>query len=129
MSGSHGIPLPTPQPEDEAFDLKSVRARLHNQNDTIQRHEGLLIDHSVRMEMAEKQILVLNTKAATREQLDAAVLALGEKVAAAVTLMTLQIKTIADDIAPIKSGIYWVVGLVLSAVILAALAFLFRRPV
>lgn len=121
-------PLPTPAPDDEQFDFKSIRARLHNQNDTIQRHEGQLIDHSVRIDVAEKQIVALTTKAATREQLDAAVLALGEKVAAAVTLMTLQIKTIADDIAPIKKGIYWGVGIIVTAFLGAVLSLVLRTP-
>lgn len=125
-----------PIPEEE---ILKVRDRLHRMNDVVQVHELTLHEHGIKIDQLEKQVSSLFTQAATREQLDAAVLSLGEKVAAAVTLMSLQIKTIAenmgnqvkqitDTLDPIRKGIYWVITLVFGAVILAGLSFLLRRP-
>jgi hypothetical protein len=119
----------TPQPEDEDLsEIAKVRVRLHRLNDMVHKHELQLHESGIRYELLDRQVKTLTAQTATREQLDAAVLSLGSSLTAAVNLMTLQIKNIADDITPIKKGIYWVVGLVLGTVVLAGLAFLFRRP-
>jgi hypothetical protein len=71
---------------------------------------------------------VLSGQTATREQLDTAVLSLGAKLQSSLEMMTFQIKTIADDLAPIRKGVYWVITVVLGSVLLAGLAFLLKRP-
>ncbi len=115
----------TPPAEDEVFKL---RERLHRLNDTVQIHVGLLGEHRIRLEQAEKQIGVLTNQTATREQLDAAAIALGIKLANAMEVMSLQIKAIADDLAPIRKGVYWVITVVLGSILIAGLSLLLKRP-
>lgn len=114
--------------EAQDAELFKVRERLHRINDVVQVHELKLNEYGIKIDLMAKQVLGLTTQTATREQLDAAVLALGTKVANAVDLMSLQIHNIADDLAPIRKGIYWVITMVLGAVVLAVLAFVLRRP-
>jgi DNA repair ATPase RecN len=114
-----------PDPEDE---LANVRVRLHRLNDTVQKHEGTLIEHGIKVKMLEQQVNNLTANMATSEQLENAMTVLANRMTAAADLLTLQIKTITDNLDPIRKAVYWVVGLVMTGVILAGLAFLFRRP-
>ncbi len=109
-------------------EILKVRERLHKLSDQVQVHEGKILGHDIKIEFAAQQVQALIAQTATREQLDTATLSLGEKLAASVALMTLQIQTIADDIAPLRKGIYWIVTLVLGAVVLAVLTLVLRQP-
>lgn len=110
--------------EDEVL---KVRDRLHKLADDMQIIKTKSAEHEIKIGMLTTQVSSLSSQTATREQLDAAVLQLGEKVTNAVTLMSVQIKSIADDIAPIKKGIYWAIGIVLSSILLAVMALVLRR--
>lgn len=113
---------------DDPNSFASIRARLHNQNDTIQRHEGKLTEHSIRIHGLERSVETLTTQMATREQLSSATLALATKIESSVAMIQLQLTALANDVSPIKKGIYWVVGIVLAAVVGAILSQVIRRP-
>lgn len=103
---------------DDLLDLKSVRARVHNLNDQVQKLVGENIELRTRMEGLRETLNSFMIRAATRDQLDA----LG-------TVMQNQLQAVKNDLAPIQRGIWWVVTLILGAVILAVLALVFTRPV
>lgn len=107
----------------------AFRARLHRLNDMAHAHELLINANAIRLTSLERQVTNLANQGATREQLDNAVLLLGQKMTASMDNMSNQIKSIADDLSPLKRGIYWVVGLVLSAFIMAILAMILRQPI
>lgn len=114
--------------DPQLTETQRIRQRLHHMNDTQQVHALKLNEHEIKLGLLTQQYTVLSTQSATREQLDAAVLSLGEKVSTSVALMTVQLTNLANDLAPIRKGIYWIVTLVLGAVVLAGLSFLLRRP-
>lgn len=93
-------------------DFRSVRARLHNQSDTLQRHELDLARHDERLTMMFQR---LNTMAST-SHLDSAV----ENI-------TLKINIVRDDVESIRKMGVWVIMLILGAVVMAVMALVLKR--
>jgi SMC interacting uncharacterized protein involved in chromosome segregation len=98
---------------DDDDELLSLPRRLSNQ---LQAQEGKLIGLSIRMDNVEKDVNGIRLASATTEQLTNAV-----------TLLTVKLENLHNDLEPIKRGIYWAVSLTLSAVLLALISLVITR--
>ena len=111
-----------------------TRRRLHKVSDMIQVHEGRLGEHGVLISVLSSQVEALRQTTASREQLDHAVASVKGQLVAFHGENTLKLENfdtklsqVRDDLTPIKNGIYWAVGLILTTVILALLALVLKR--
>lgn len=100
---------------------KAYRARIHNLADAVQRHETILAEHKIMIDTNGAAISEIRGKMSTREQLEAAVATFGSKLEHSAERLTTQIAELKSDLAPIKSGIYGIVWLVLASIVLALL--------
>lgn len=98
--------------EDE---LGRIRDRLHKLTDVIQVHEGQLAAHAVAVRELEKDVQDLQTRTATREQLDHAHRS-----------VTQQLDHLKEDLAPMKRGIQWAVALIVGGFIAALISIVMR---
>lgn len=118
-----------------------LRRRVYRISDTVQAHEIKLGEHGVLIGVLTHQVDALRQTTASREQLDHAVVTLGAtmdsieettktkmeaiehstaaNIKAIAETLTLKLDHMHGDMAPLKSGIYWAVALILGAVLLS----------
>lgn len=96
-------------------ELARTRERLHKINDMVQSHEVKLGEHSILLTMFAGELETLKQNVATKEHVEAGV-----------TALTLKLDNLADKVAPIRSGVHWLVILVLGAVVTAILTLVLR---
>jgi chromosome segregation ATPase len=102
-------------------DLQALRARLHNLNDTVQRHEVQIAEHGIQIGSNVTALEAVRRTAATGEQLQNAVNEFGLKLQLATQEMGAKLSLVHSDLDPIRRGIYWAVGMILAAVLTAIL--------
>lgn len=93
-------------------------------------HAGTLSDHAMRLVRVETQMDALQRvipTLATQDQVDAAERRVTARVDSCTDLLDAKMTHVVDTVAPLRKGIYWVVTLILGAVILGVLALLFRQ--
>lgn len=90
--------------------VKSSRARVHNLNDEMQKVAGKYVELSVLVSVLKEQIMTLQQNTVTRDHLQSSIENITQKIG-----------HVQADLEPIKRGIYWVILLVLGAVITAVL--------
>lgn len=97
--------------------LENIRSRVHRLSDMVQHHEGTLIQHSTVIPILQKQL----ESAATREGLTNAFDTLKTQMESTAALYTEKLRVIENKLDPIQRGIYFVVILIVTAVIGAVL--------
>lgn len=105
--------------DDERID--QLRARVHKLADTVQGHDGQLIQINTVVPLMSKQFEALRADAATRESVSSLFNALQAKIDANSERYELKLLQIQSKLDPIQKGVYAVVWLVFSAIILAIL--------
>lgn len=136
---------------DEDLDgsaMELVRRRMHKVSDMVQIHEGKLGEHGVLIGVLSAQVEALRSTTASREQLDHGLKLMTEKMGGierttadkmdsieqstatkienAESTLTLKLENMHNDMAPIKSGIYKIVWLIVAAVVVAILALVIK---
>ncbi len=121
----------------ESREIEAVRARVHKMADVMQTHEIRLAEQAVIAKVQGETLEALRQSTATREQLelvsvttkqhvDVAIAGVSNDLKRLETSVGAQVQSVKDDLAPIKRGVYWAVGLVMSAVGLALLGLVLR---
>ncbi len=111
-------------PEVDLEVIEKFRARFHNLADKVHGHELKVAE----LRLQVNYLLESFKGMASAAQLTAAVATIEQKLSAESKVLTLQIGHIHEDVSSIKRGIWWVIGIVIGAVILAVLAFVLKRP-
>ena len=117
--------------------FEKLTQRVHKMSDMVQAHEGTIREHGVLINFLNNQLETVRQTTATREALDNAigrVTTMQESNRAQLTAslessektLSLKLNHLHDDMVPIKRGIYWVVGLILAALIGAGMTFILR---
>lgn len=112
----------------ETLQLENFRTRVHRLADTVQHHEGLLIEHRTLIPRLSKELDALRAEAATREGLTAAISTLQVKMDSQSREYTLKLDNIQESVSAIQKGIYWGIGIILASVLTAVLALIFKMP-
>ena len=108
----------------EPNEFQKLKDRLHNLNDWKQ---DMIKDFAV-MQYRLTELEDGSEVYATKEQLKAAIDGLGAQIKSAGDRMADQIATLKLDIEPLKKALYWAIGVVISAVILAVMALILKGP-
>lgn len=101
-------------------------ARGRRISDMVFSHETLLIEHKVLLPILKQQLDSLQEASATREGLTAAVATLQLKIESAGREYSLKLQTIQEALSTIQRGINWMIGIILSAVLVAVMALILR---
>jgi hypothetical protein len=110
----------------DAEEINKVRDRMHKLADTVQHHESKLAQHDIVLANLAQTVESVRGQMSTREQLESAVVLFTLRLDKAVSEMTLKLLEVHTDLDPIKRGIHWAVGLILTTVILAILALVIK---
>lgn len=122
------------EPKDDELDerdtseVDKLRSRLHRLADRMQSHESRIIIVEYVNKRLEERMDVIGKTMATGEQLAGAVEKIELKLTNARNQLEDAVCALKDDLAPIKKGIYWVITIVLGAVILAGLGLVLAKP-
>lgn len=113
--------------------LEAVRARVHNMNDTIQKLVGDLSEHSIYITALKERVDKLTADVATGEQLDAVkdhlllqLTIAKTQLEGSVSEIKLKVLGVSDKLDPIQRGIYWLVALIVGAVLLALMGLVLK---
>lgn len=98
-------------------EFSRLEARVHRLADDVQSHRAQLGEHKLLLKILKESVDGLRVSMATSEQLDALE-----------NTLHLKLDNLTAAVDPIKRGVYWIVTLVLGAVVLAGMALLLRRP-
>lgn len=102
---------------DAEEEAQRIANRVHRLADTVQRHELALAKQLQRIETTEGDVKDLRDSMATSEQLKSAV-----------SNIDLRFTHLHDAIDPIRKGVYALVWLILSSIVIAVLALVLRGP-
>lgn len=112
---------------------ETLRRRIHNINDMVQKHEIRLAEDSVLIRSVTDRVDHAILTMATGEQLRNAEINLGLQFAnaktqleGAINILTAGLQNVKDDLTPIRKGINWVVTLIVGAVIVALMALVLK---
>jgi len=105
---------------------QGIRPRIHNLNDELQLHRLSIKEHDIVLGMLKTDIALMRATAATREQLETGLKSVGEKIENVHTQTDLKLDAIKETLDPLKRGIYWVVTVIVGAVILAVIGLALR---
>lgn len=112
------FPLPSDYTEKE---LERQAQRIHKLADTVQSHEGKLIEHTALISQMQGQLTTIISTMASRELLNATAGQMLSKIEQFHSEANLRLNSFEDQLSPIKKGIYWAIGLILAAVVTAIL--------
>jgi len=124
--------------EDVTLDekMEAVRSRIHNLNDVVVKQGGDISEHAIHIRTLKERVDKLTADVATGEQLEAVKehLLLQLSVAkmqleGSVAQINLKLMAVSEKLDPIQRGIWWVVTLILGAVILAVLGLVLGQKV
>ncbi len=93
-----------------------LRLRVQNHNDEINRIHIAVAAVTTKADVLEKAVDAIRSNTASSTEL-----------AAAVSLLTLKLEHVHDDLAVIKKAIYWSVGLIIASVGVAVMALVLRQ--
>lgn len=110
----------------EHSEVDRLRARLHKLADMLQVHEVRLGEHTIMLTVMREAMESLRQTSVTRAAFEAAINGMATKLDLFHTEHSLKLDHIREEIAPIRSGIRWAVGLVLTAVIVALLGLIIK---
>jgi len=96
-----------PEPLNVTEEVRRLRETSHEHTTSLAQHTGMFLEYEVRMENVERSVETLATKADVDHHAET---------------LTLKLDHLKETVDPIKHGIYWMVGLVLAAVIAALLS-------
>lgn len=100
---------------------RGIRPRIHNLSDDLQTQRMQVREHEILIRMMQTDIAMIRTSSATREQLDAGLKAVGQEIKDGRAQTDLKLDAIKETLDPLKRGIYWVVTVIVGAVILAVI--------
>ena len=112
---------------DDAPDLppsEAIRQRLHKVAEMAFAHEGKLSEHALRLDLLDRKI----EQSASKDQLEAAEASVTARVDAHHTEVGIRLDNLQKQLNPIQTGIYWLIGLVLSGVVMAVMNLILRKP-
>lgn len=112
------LPLPLDYTEKE---LERQAQRIHKLADTVQSHEGKLIEHTALISQMQGQLTTIISTMASRELLNATAGQMLSKIEQFHSEANLRLNSFEDQLSPIRKGIYWAIGLILAAVVTAIL--------
>lgn len=98
---------------------RGIRPRIHNLNDELQQQRMKIQEHSILLGVMQTDIAMIRKDSATREQLEMGLLRVGQEIKDSRAQTDLKLDALKETLDPIKRGIYWVVTLIVGAVILA----------
>ena len=97
--------------------LEGLRSRMHRLAVEQQSLALKVGEHGVLITVLNQNYATLRVDTATKEHVELAV----SRVAS-------QVKALSDDLAPIKRGVYWLIALIIGAVIMAILTVVLNGP-
>lgn len=106
--------------------ILQIRGRIHKLADTVQKHEGQLIQHATVIPLLTQQLEALRSEAATREGVTAAINTLKLQMESTAREYTLKLNQIQEALSPIQRALNWTVALIIGSVILASLALVLK---
>lgn len=116
-----------PTDEDDLSEIDKLRSRVHNMSDRLQAHENRLAIMEFQSEALAKRIDIFARTMATGEQLTNCVAQIELKLTNAKEKLESAVAAIKEDLGPIKNGIYWIVTLIVGAVVLAIIATVIKK--
>ncbi len=114
----------TDEPSDAS--ILQIRGRIHKLADTVQKHEGQLIQHSTVIPLLTQQLEALRSEAATREGMTAAINTLKLQMESTAREYTLKLIAIQDALTPIQRALNWTVALIIGSVALAIITLVLK---
>lgn len=116
-----------PTDEAELSEIDKLRSRIHNMSDRLQSHESRLAVSEFIAENLTKRVDAFARTMATGEQLTNAVTQIELKLTNTKEKLESAVASLKDDLGPIKNGIYWIVTLIIGAVVLAIIATVIKK--
>jgi len=117
----------------EPHELEALRARIHKLADQVQAHEVKMGEHGVLITVLNENYQRAATKdnleaamAGTKQHIESSIASTKQHIEASVAGVSAEVRSLEDKLTPIQRGIYWVIGTVLAAVILALLGLIFK---
>lgn len=114
-------------PDYTEKELERQAQRIHKLADTVQMHEGKLIEHTALISQMQGQLTTIISTMASRELLNATAGQMLSKIEQFHSEANIRLNSFEDQLNPIKKGIYWTIGLIVGAIITAILNLVIKK--
>lgn len=110
-------------------EIERQRQRVHKLADTVQAHDGKLIELNTLVKSLGEQLDIIKATMVNKDLLNVTVGTIINKVDLKFENVDDKLQGIKEDLEPIKKGIYWTIGLVLAGVIGGVLRLLIKGSI
>ncbi len=119
------LPVSVTDPLDGSIEAQ-LRARIHRLADTVQNHHVELVSHQLEIGVLTERVKMMGEQMSTRDQLSSAVNDFTFRLTSTSNEMALKLQLVHADLDPIKKGIYGLLALVLTGVVLAIMGLVLK---